>query len=389
MDYLTAAQAAALWGVQPRVAQRYCAQGRVPGAQKHGREWLIPARSAKPGDPRKAPRPADSPRYLPHVFLSSAIPMPRARPEKVLDTLEPPLRAQYEAEFAYLRGDFRPILTYARAVLPDASTYLCACAIGASAAVSLGDYPAFTDFMARLERVKARCPGTEAALFAEAALATEAVSLYAPENAPPWLQRGELSRFPQSALPWLLYLYVKYLHNMRRFEAALGAAQAGLMFLPHSDEITCAELYLRLMCSASCRVLKADARANEYLADALETAMPHGFITPFAETVTAYGGELEQRLRSRWPAQHAALTGRLENTWKNWMSFHNQLARDRVTLVLNLQEYTLAGMLARGATYAEAARRMHLSIGRIRNLASVIYAKLCVSGKSELSPYIL
>lgn len=56
MTYMTVQQAAEAWGVTVRQVQSYCTRGRVPGAQKFGMAWQIPADAAKPPTPaRKTP----------------------------------------------------------------------------------------------------------------------------------------------------------------------------------------------------------------------------------------------------------------------------------------------------------------------------------------------
>lgn len=48
MKYITVTAAAALWGVnQPRVRQ-WLKDGRIKGATKLGRDWLIPANAVRP-----------------------------------------------------------------------------------------------------------------------------------------------------------------------------------------------------------------------------------------------------------------------------------------------------------------------------------------------------
>lgn len=48
MDHISAAEAAAKWGISPRVVRSYCEKGRVPGAFKAGTKWNIPANAEKP-----------------------------------------------------------------------------------------------------------------------------------------------------------------------------------------------------------------------------------------------------------------------------------------------------------------------------------------------------
>ncbi|MCL2513611.1 MAG: helix-turn-helix domain-containing protein [Oscillospiraceae bacterium] len=52
MDYIIAKQAAQKWGCSLRSVQEYCEAGRIPGAMKPSRDWLIPADAEKPPDAR-------------------------------------------------------------------------------------------------------------------------------------------------------------------------------------------------------------------------------------------------------------------------------------------------------------------------------------------------
>lgn len=52
MDYMTLREASEKWGISPRQINYYCSEGRIPGAEKMGRVWLIPKKAAKPVDKR-------------------------------------------------------------------------------------------------------------------------------------------------------------------------------------------------------------------------------------------------------------------------------------------------------------------------------------------------
>lgn len=52
MDYLTATEFSKKWGITSRMVARYCETGRIVGAHKKGKTWLIPASAEKPLDQR-------------------------------------------------------------------------------------------------------------------------------------------------------------------------------------------------------------------------------------------------------------------------------------------------------------------------------------------------
>ena len=53
MEYLTTVEMSERWNITSRRIGVLCAEGRVVGAVKKGKTWLIPADAKKPEDPRK------------------------------------------------------------------------------------------------------------------------------------------------------------------------------------------------------------------------------------------------------------------------------------------------------------------------------------------------
>lgn len=52
MEYLSIKQVAEKWGISKRRIQTLCTTDRIPGAQKIGYSWIIPAEAEKPSDAR-------------------------------------------------------------------------------------------------------------------------------------------------------------------------------------------------------------------------------------------------------------------------------------------------------------------------------------------------
>ena len=53
MDWITAKDAAELWGISTRRVQILCDTGRVEGATRLGNIWVIPKGTLKPKDGRE------------------------------------------------------------------------------------------------------------------------------------------------------------------------------------------------------------------------------------------------------------------------------------------------------------------------------------------------
>ena len=51
-DYISVKEAARLWNITDRSVSGLCRTGRIEGAVKDGRDWMIPADAEKPADKR-------------------------------------------------------------------------------------------------------------------------------------------------------------------------------------------------------------------------------------------------------------------------------------------------------------------------------------------------
>lgn len=52
MEYLTTVEMSEIWNITSRRIGVLCSEGRVEGAIKKGKTWLIPANAKKPADAR-------------------------------------------------------------------------------------------------------------------------------------------------------------------------------------------------------------------------------------------------------------------------------------------------------------------------------------------------
>ena len=188
MEYISAIEASIKWGVSLRQVQRLLADGQIPRAKKYGRSWMIPADAEKPIDSRRRKKPPQESLSsdLSYLIASTTVPMTRNNPDVILDIVsEKRLRLQYEGELAYLRGDFCRAIDCFHSTKDDDAARLRACPLAIAAAISLGDYETYTEIDAYLKGFVKADEGSDVAAFAELALATAAVSVIAPNMAPP------------------------------------------------------------------------------------------------------------------------------------------------------------------------------------------------------------
>lgn len=399
MAYISVEEAAVKWGVSTRQVQRLLADNRIPDAKKYGRAWMIPADAAKPVDARREKLEQKTPQQgltedL-HALLAATVgPMPAGNPDGILAIAgEERVRRQYEAELAYLRGDFKLALLCYQEAQKDEAAKLRASLVAVAAAISLGDYEEYIKIETYLKSRMNNGFDRDISAIAELALASAAVSALAPNMVPGWLKQGDFSAFLPWAKPqfmqYLLYLRAKYLLCVGQYENAYTVAQTALAFSAGAQGITYADIYLRIAYALASHFLGREDEAGRILREAMGAALPHGFITPFAEPVSDFGGLIEKCLLQTYPACYDNLITQWQNTVHNWLSFHSRFTRNNVQRILTRREFYLAQMVARHIPYADIAKQYGISVGRLKNIMLEIYEKLCISGRDELAQFIL
>ena len=391
MNCLTVKEAAEEWGLGTRIVTLYCVESRISGAIKRGNLWLIPADAQRPADKRcRAKKVPQNPLSsdLSGISTSDTRLMPGDHAYVIPDIMdENRLQLVYEAELAYLRGDFARTMACFHQTGKDDLLRLRVCPAAIASAISLGDYHTYTEIEAYLKDcVKA---GGDIDALAELSLATVAVSCIAPNMAPDWLKAGNLSALPPSIRPIALYLRAKYFNCTGQFEAMLTVAETALSLCASQQGVTHPDIYLRLMCAVACRCMERQDEARQWLLAAMRIALPHGFTTPFSEIVTALGGLLEQCLEREFPDYRDAVLGQWKRTWKNWITFHNRFTKDNITLILSLRQYHIAVLVAQRVPYAKIAKQQCISVGRLKNIMLEIYQMLFISSREELAKYVL
>lgn len=129
MEFISVSEAARRWRVTPRAVQLMCSRGRIPGAERSGRTWLVPAGAVRPADLRRSRKEA---------ALEDEGPLMPRRRQGSYDTLMPLMNAPFApghareyaeslpegprrdvalAELAYFTGDAAQAVALARPLL--------------------------------------------------------------------------------------------------------------------------------------------------------------------------------------------------------------------------------------------------------------------------------
>ena len=384
-SYRSSKEIAEEWGVSQREVQRLLAEGRIPNARQYGRCWVIPAGTRKPPDPRTLRKSAPASQLCFYPVLR----LPKGNAEAALASLTAPQRRLAEADLAYRRGDPEPSKACWHVVDRDGAEMLSAASLAIAAAISSGDYALYQEITRFLDaRIQCAPDARTTALLSLPGIIANA-SMALRTNCPEWLLTCDFSMFDPDLWPFLLYLHTMHLRNVGDRAAQLATAHTTVLLCQRDDSFSWLEIQLWLLCASAANALGDSQQARRYLCTALELGIPCGFRMPFGDYLGELDGLMEECLMELYPQACKQVVGLWSESFKNWMRFHNEYAKENITTLLTPKEYHVARMLANGVSRAEIARRMNLSEGRVRNIASEVYGKLYIGKRSELKEMIL
>ena len=401
MKSLTVRQAAEKWGLSPRTVQQLCTQGRIPGAQKFGKAWAIPADAQKPGGPRRVrlqepPAPAQP---SPGRSLSGGILMPLMNTpflpghcQEAVEAMEAgPQRDIALAEYHYFSGQPEQAVLEAEPYLtsPHMGARLSACLLYAYANLSLGRIQqarfALQALNTALAAAGAQSPQLQAAPAFVAAAGAVLLHLPLPQGMPDI--QGFLPLLPPGPRAFALYVYAHYLYLQGEYGQSMGIVEATLSM--GAERYPIPAIYLHLVAVMDAMSLKQTERARAHLLAAWDLARPDDLIEGLGEHHGLLGGMLEAVIKPGWPEDFKRIIDITYRFSAGWRKVHNPETGHDVADDLTTTEFAVCMLAARGWTNEEIGKHMHISPNTVKRHLSSAMGKLGIDHRHDLKPYML
>ena len=399
--YLSLREAAEQWGVSQRRINQYCAEGRIPGAQRVGKAWAIPAGAKQPGDPRKtrrlgkaAPEQAPSGALLDHAnlmpLMNTAFAPGHCR--ETVEAMAPGPRQDIAlAEYHYFSGQAEEAAKAAEAYLTssDMAARLSACLIYAYANLSLGRIPrarfALDELDGALSAAGQQSPEFQAASAFIASAGAVLLHLPLPDKLP------ETERFlpllPPGLRAFALYVQAHALYLKQAYSKSAGMVEATLAMGATAYPIPA--IYLHLVAVMDYMSLKQPAQAQAHLLAAWEIARPDDLIEGFGEHHGLLGAMLEAVIKPKWPEDFKRMIGITYRFSSGWRRVHNPITGHDVADDLTTTEFAIAMLAARDWTTQEIAEHLNISANTVKSHISEAMRKLNVANRKDLKQYML
>ncbi|MBR2650268.1 MAG: hypothetical protein IKD45_01270, partial [Clostridia bacterium] len=401
MELITVKEAAAKWGVTPRRVQGLCKEGRIKGATRWERTWMIPAHAVLPGSAKgeepKLPMPRKSPFldmtdiYNRSGFADESIRMLENNPEA---------HALLEAQIAYRRGEIDKVYDKARYFLSSHSGFYAILGGGmllAQVAMWRGDVNLWHE--AKRHIFEAPCDSETQRDIISLAIAIVDSSVYDNKDYPEWFITGSFEPLPPDAHPAAKVFYVKYIY-MAAYAIASGTMNyegvqglALMRLIPNTVEpmITQAvvdgtvipEIFLRLSCAVAYHNSGDNARAVKHIDRAVSLALADELYGILTEYVRHFDGILEERITLQSPLA-AEIVRELYRTYSiGWSRLSGAVRNRTIATNLTAREREVAKLVAFGFTTKDIAMIIHVSESTVKQTVLRVVQKTGVKDRSE------
>ena len=400
MDYLKIDQVAASWGISPRRLQTLCSQGKIDGAVRFGRAWMIPKDAKKPVDGRtKASRVEPSsvdmpmPRKTPFLYMTNLYNEPGCSERAIASLADnPEAQTLLTAEMAYSRGDIDKVYESANYLLHKHSGFYAVLAAGmllALCAIWRGDLSMWRKAKIHLSEANAK-DDTDREIITLCICAVDS-RLYDVKEFPEWFRIGCFEFLHKDSLPAARVYYAKYLYAVGHGIASQTMSLEGITglslmkLLPATiepmisqamaDNTVIAEIYLRLTCAVTYHYSKNDEQAIRHIDKALTLALPDRFYGILAEYCRTIGGLLELRIKAVDEAAWDEVNRLFKIFVENWSKLNNSITGRQIIANLSKQQREIARLAAFKLSDAEIGARMHMSISGVKQAIRTIKQK--------------
>lgn len=403
MELITATEAAQKWGVTVRRVQGLCSEGKIKGAIRFGRAWMVPCKAVLPSSAKEENPHMPMPRKSPFLDMTDLY-NEAGGAAKCAGMLinQPEAHALFEAEIAYRRGEINYVYDRARYFLSAHSGFYAIIGAGmllALCAIWRGDIVLWNE--AKRHICEAPCENEGDREIVSLALAIIDSSVYDNKDFPEWFTSGNFEALPADSHPATKVFYIKYLY-MAAFAIASkqieldGVEGLALMrMIPNTieplitqavvDKTVIPEIYLRLSCAVAYHNSGQKDKAIAHMDKAIALSLPDKLYGILTEYIRHFDGILEERISRIDPDATAEITMLYSFYRIGWARLSGQVRNKYIATNLTPREHEVAKLSAFGFRVSEIANMLHLSHSTIKQTISRVINKTGLTDKSEFS----
>lgn len=383
----TTMEMAEVWGVNVRTVQKWAKEGKLEGAQKASRDWLIPDAVKCPLTEKSANQKPPEEETLAMPFMNGIF-MP-GEGLAYIETLEnPESRALAMAEYHYFCGNSEKSRLAAEKLIQSEDRHICISAFLVHLFSCIGQ-GRIEEARQNIGIIQGKFQGIKTQQGEASGLLVRcltAVLLHNTKEIPVPMEQfakflpGGTKLFACYALAHLWYLKGDY-------SRSLGTAETGLSMASVSYPISL--IYLNLIAAVDCMNLRDTEKAKAYVELAWDLVKKDGFYQPFGEHHGLLQGLVEVCLKKEDPVAYGRIVEITYDFGSGWRKIHNSDTNESVTDQLTTTEFSIAMLASKKWSNRQIAQFMDVSLGTVKNRISDIYEKLNITNRKDLKKFLL
>ena len=405
-NLITVKQAAEKWNVSERRVQKLCNDGRIKGATRFGRAWMIPSTAVLPTHKKDEAPHLAMPKKTPFLDMTN-IYNQKGNADACGEMLinNPEAYALYIAQIAYRRGEIDRVYDKARYFLNAHSGFYAILGGGmllAQCAIWRGDITLWHE--AKKHLFEAPWKNKTERDIISLALAIVDSSIYDNKDYPEWFKIGNFEVLPADAHPSAKVFYVKYLYMAAYGVASKQMNIEGLKglslmsILPNIieplitqavvDKTIIPEIYLRMSCAVAYHNARLKEEALNHLDKAIDLALADNLYGILTEYIRHFDGLLEERIALK-DENAVIIINELNQKYKiGWAKLSGQVRNKYIVTNLTSREHKIAQLTVFGFNTKEISNMLFVSESTVKQTMVRIMNKTGAESKSEFVNFI-
>ena len=403
MKFLKIEEIAAKWGISPRAVQLLCKDGKIAGAERFGRAWMIPEDATRPIDRRtREGRVLDEenqplPRNTPVLYMTDLYSTPGTADEaSQLLANHNEAKVLFEAEVAYARGEIDKVYASASYLLSRHSGFYAVISAGmllAQCAIWRGDIEMWRAAKMHISEAPAQNDFDRDIMLL--AICAVDIMLYDVTDFPDWFRMGCFEPLHKDAFPAARVYYAKYLYTIGYAVATGELLLEGMdglslmRILPNTiepmvsqaraDNALVSEIYLRLSCAAMYHNSGDNAQAIRHIDRAIALALPDKLYGILSEYCRVMDSLLEERLSKIDPDAWKAVKALYRVYDEGWSRLSGSVRGKTLATTLSVKEREVVKLAAFGMSNVQIAEKLHMSVSVVKQAIRVTSEKTGIS----------
>lgn len=397
MEFISVQHAAANFGVTVRTVQKWAKEGKIKGAMRVGKVWLIPQNAVHPYESNDAEDNYEEWLYNTNKFehLPFRLMCADFAPGRCLDYIETidntKIKSISEAEYHFFKGNSERCIEIAVKYMSDSDDTIAFCSslLYAVANLSICNYRVVRITFDNIQKYILTKE------FAERDAKKESIAFFTSSIIDILLHcaKADLTKLRETMqyLPDGIRLFSTYIMALLSYyngdySRTIGIADTAISLCTHIHLVPV--IYLHVIAAIGLINMKMIEEAKARFRIAVDLAAAEGFWAPIIQHHGILLGLPEVCMREAYSAEFRYVALGAHDFLKGWYHINHVGEEKSMVDELSTTEFVIAMLFHKGWSMKEISFYLEMSLRMVKQHISTVYLKLGITKREELKNYM-